>query len=367
MWLAPAVLFVSAADPLRVATGALLVAFSAHLVISRAIEFRSGKTRRRRRVRESGRFLFRFPDPREHFVRRTIPTIVAAVLFNAGILAILIYRGFAGSALIAVAVTIWTWRAARAGTPRIVPFNPTPGRTLLSSVLTLLFAFGLSMAQVAGTSPSDAPSPAVRPENKPSGSQARRLKLIIPAKDLVPGVILRPENPGKQSAQFSSVMRSFHTGGVPVSKPLEFPFTVEYHLFPTASRHVQGDSAVYSGTPLDAVYINVSGGTLETHAVQELRPAVDFTRCRSVQVKLINGERSLGAASVELSSPTRRHELKAEIFGFEAGPEDFLSFDVPADVAGPVNTIRLKFRLVDPSRRAHTAKVAVKAFRLLPR
>jgi hypothetical protein len=378
MWLAPGLLLVSSASPPAVAAGVLLIANSVRLLVRGvAPDVCSGWQRHEK----SSARLFRYATRKNVFARETVPVIAAAVAFQASLAFLPAGYPLAAACLLAGSVTVWNWRFVNAGTARAVR-EYKAGRTLLSAVLTMILSVTLSVTQVGGFTEkgSDVRSVAqtvwqrVAFGQPQAGGTAReetrqqrsRLRLLIPAKDLVPGVILRPESKGRRSATLAAV--ASHPFSVSVSRPLEFPFTGEYHLFPAKSLRVQRDSAVYSGTPLDALFMNTSGGPVETQAVQEFRPFIDFTDCGTIQITVVNGERSLGSVSVQLLTNAGAEELKSEIFGFEPGPEEMLDFEVPsASRGGLVRGMRIRFRQVDPSRRSRSAKVAVKAFRLLPR
>ena len=122
-----------------------------------------------------------------------------------------------------------------------------------------------------GTRPSE-------PEGRTSAARLVDTKrVMLQGKELVPGVILRPET--KARDQEHARLLPAGTRGLLMSRPLTIQFTGEYHLFPTSSGQVQSDSVVYSGTPLDAAYINMGGGSMETEAYQPLHPPIDFTNC----------------------------------------------------------------------------------------
>jgi hypothetical protein len=96
-------------------------------------------------------------------------------------------------------------------------------------------------------------------------------------------------------------------------------------------------------------------------------PAYRHDELRTLQVVLIDGERTLGSATVQLLGSGAAGELKPEIFGFEAGPEETIDFAVRPNARKLlVRAIRVGSRWVDPSRTSQRAKVAIKAFRFLP-
>ena len=123
---------------------------------------------------------------------------------------------------------------------------------------------------------------------------------MLEGKDLVPGVILRPETRA-HNQEYARLLPA-SARGLLISRPMTIQFTGEYHLFPTSSGQVQSDSVVYSGTPLDAAYINMGGGSMETEAYQPFHPPIDFTNCPRLELTLRNGERSPSSATVYLIS-----------------------------------------------------------------
>jgi hypothetical protein len=207
-----------------------------------------------------------------------------------------------------------------------------------------------------------------QPQSEPVKKAAPKLTststaLVLPAKGLVPGVILRPDKPRAQSV----ILRHYSRGGRLVSGTLVLPFTGEYHLFPTSSEHVQPDSAVYRGTPLEAVYRNVGGGPIETQAYQQLNPSIDFTNCDKVRLTLRHGEVAPALASLELIGTDGPEDLGSEVFALDRTSEETLEFDVPNSTRlARVTAIRVGFRC-DPGRRSESTRVAIVQFTLVPR
>jgi hypothetical protein len=276
--------------------------------------------------------------------------------------------------LVAFGAALWTVTWVSRGAYRTSAATPKPLQSLLSILLTLALAVWISSAEVRLASPSLMESwryvaYGTRPSEPEGRTSAARLvdtkKVMLAGKDLVPGVILRPETRARNQEHARLLPASAR--GLLISRPLTIRFTGEYHLFPTSSGQVQSDSVVYSGTPLDAAYINMGGGSMETEAYQPLRPPIDFTNCGRVELTLRNGERSPSSATLHLIHSKRMEEIGSEIFGFEPAPIEILKYDI-ALVPRPflVDGIRIVFHR-DPSRRSQSTKVAIEKFTLIPR
>jgi hypothetical protein len=147
---------------------------------------------------------------------------------------------------------------------------------------------------------------------------------------------------------------------------MSIAFTGEYHLFPTSSGSVHNDATVYRGTPMDAEYVNTSGGPLETEARQRMDPPLELAHCGAIKVRLLTAERTPALATMHLIADGRTFDLGSEVFGLGGRQRETLEFTVPVAANAQIREIRLVFR-GDPMRRNHSAKVAVEGFVLLPR
>jgi hypothetical protein len=358
MWIVPGVLLIRTGDPLAVGAGVLLVANSARLLASRRPpKIRSKRTRFRRMS------LFRMLDPSPGRA-----SILAAIAFQAGIAAIAAGWSVSGGFLCAAAVAICVTRAigARAYRPRI---RPSTWKTLAAVLSTLLLAVAIAAMQSSFFEPGP-----VAGEQHPSLSAKSKSGTAPPAwvklagNDLLPGVILRPAVKRGATARIWPKHSVTTVAGLPESEPLRVPFTGEYRLFPTMSGGVQPDSAVYRGTPNDAVYASVFGGSVETEAYQSLNPVLDLTRCSKIQVSVVSGETTPTAASMQLVlADGTTQPLGSDFFGLTPNSEATLEFVVPVTRGRLVaRALRIAFER-DPKHLSYSTKVAVVGFTFIPK
>jgi hypothetical protein len=372
MWLPPAMLLVSERTPLASGLGFLVIVASVRLLVLNLAQRNVVHLRRHSSRREP---FFRHVTTNDgSFSRHTAPVILGALALQSGISMTIAGYPLIASMLVAFGAALWTVTWVSRGAYRTSAATPKPLQSLLSILLTLALAVWISSAEVRLASPSLMESwryvaYGTRPSEPEGRTSAARLvdtkKVMLAGKDLVPGVILRPETRARNQEHARLLPASAR--GLLISRPLTIRFTGEYHLFPTSSGQVQSDSVVYSGTPLDAAYINMGGGSMETEAYQPLRPPIDFTNCGRVELTLRNGERSPSSATLHLIHSKRMEEIGSEIFGFEPAPIEILKYDI-ALVPRPflVDGIRIVFHR-DPSRRSQSTKVAIEKFTLIPR
>ena len=356
MWLVPGVLLVRTGEPLEVGAGVLLIANSARLLASRRPpKIRSKRTRFRRMS------LFGMLDPSPGRA-----SILASIALQAGIATIAAGWSVSGAILCAAAVAIWVTRAigARAYRPRT---QPSTWKTLAAVLCTLFLAAAIVAIQPSLFEPGPGTMDQQQsPVAKSKSSTTPWVKLA--GDDLLPGVILRPAVKRGASARVWPKHSVTTIAGLPESEPLRVPFTGEYRLFPTTSGGVQPDSAVYRGTPNDAVYASIFGGPVETEAYQPLNPVLDLTRCAKIQVSVVSAETTPTAASMELvlaDGTTRR--LGSDFFGLTPNSEAMLEFIVPASPSRLVaRALRLAFQR-DPKHLSYSTKVAVIGFTFVPK
>jgi hypothetical protein len=366
MCFAPAALFLAAWSPLRAIVGLLLVANTVRLLVSRMERPAPRQQKRPRNTR-----IFRYSNVRTGvFSTDSMLAILGAFALQGGVVAMLEHRTFIAAILVGTCAAAWTVSSINrhAYEPST---EPGTRHTLASILLILLLSTGISVS-LPRMNPNAAtlraiPAGADRVSMLDAGAIAKRPaipKVLLSGKELVPGVILIP--PAKGSPQPGLRLFSAHLG-IYGSRSLTFPFTGEYHLFPTSSGRLEPGSAVFAGTPLDAVYATLGGGPLETHGYQKLNPPIDFSNCARIQVIIINGERSPGSGVAQLIHASGPLNLGSDAFGLEPGPEESLSFEVPQTGARLlVNAIRVAFYR-DPTHRDESTRVAIKSFTLVPR
>jgi hypothetical protein len=298
----------------------------------------------------------------DEFFTNTLPLIGGAVLWQAGIAAAVVRSAALAAVLVACgsAVFAWLWTSGLSRPKRPASRKGVAVTLLLAIVMTVL------QYQAASTPPTIA-SDETKPIATPLvGGQIDSKDIKpLPGKGLVPGVILKPETKPQKIDAHELLPASRH--GILQARPFVLNFTGEYHLFPSSSGRVQPDSTVLKGTPLDALYASMSGGTIQTEAFQPIHPPIDLTNCGRIQVSLKTAEQSPGSATLHLITTTGSLELGTEIFGMEASRDETLEFTVPAPPADlRVRAIRVVFQR-DPMHRTESTKAAVAGFTFFPR
>jgi hypothetical protein len=358
--------------PLASGIGFLLIMNSVRLLVLNVAPQSIVNRRRPSRRREP---FFHYVDTHDgSFLRHTVPVILGALALQSGISATIAGYPLIASMLVAsgAALLTLTWVARGAYRPSAVA--PKLLWSLQSVLLTIALTTWISAAEFR-FAPPDVTGAwrymayGTRPKEPERRTSAARLvdtkKVLLQGKDLVPGVILRPKTQHRKQEHVMLLPTSAR--GLLLSRPMTIPFSGEYHLFPTSSGQVQSDSAVYIGTPLDAAYINLSGGSMETEAYQPLHPPIDFKNCGKLELTVRSGERSLSLATVHLIVSKEIEDLGSELFGLEPGPTEILQYDTPSVSRSLlVSAIRVVFHC-DPSRRSQSTKVAVEKFTLIPR
>ena len=358
MWLAPAVLLATSSSKAAVAFGLLILANAVRLLFSARPPHKVAAPSARRPVPRATLLL------EDAFAHETLPVIAGAVLLQVGITAALLGGSRTAAVAVAGSVAVFTVCAVRRGAARRIA-KPHAERTLLGALATLLLSTVIAATQFRHPAPAPTPSATVGPP------PTRTAKLVAPprrfaGKDLVPGIILRPDRPPPRLP--AVILKPASRRGIWFAKPLTLPFTGDYHLFPTSSGHVQPDSTVLTGTPIDAAYVNVGGGPIETEALQPFDPPADLTNCGVIRLQLRSAELMPASATVYLVTTTGAvKELGSEIFGFPPKPTEVLEYLVPAEPGELlVRAIRVVFHC-DPLHRSQTTKAAVESFTFLPR
>jgi hypothetical protein len=353
-WLIPAVLLVSTGSPLAVLAGVGLISIAVRLLISGHIPQKGNLVRRSPQIQEVQRW-----------------GILGAGLFQLGVAALLIDKPYLAAAFGAVSVMTWTAVGISSGLLQrrrpvtAVRSTLTIGATLI--LTTLLLGAQIRAAAGKGQSTNVVDIAQSNPLQAEKKMKVTRV-FTDSAKTVpegVPGVILRPDTKaGKGVAIAAASPRWRLEPGV--MKPVSFPFTGEYRLFPTSLAGAPSDSLRVSGTPLDARYKTFTGQPVETEAYQKLEPPFDFTNCGALLVALSSDEAVPGMVKVQLLIGGKWMDIGSDLFGPAA--VDRLSFQVPLNVPRRllVSAIRLEFHR-DPASVNRTAKVAIDRFELLPR
>ena len=355
MWFPPATLLLANSSPAFIVAGVGLVVNAARLLVSRSNPRK--RLQKRRKTSEKQRF-FIVSDTRADLGA----AVAGAIVFQAGFCAI--WTGFAlvAAVLFVFAAAIWTQSSIKKGAND--PGRPRPAiHAALSIVLMVLLTTAAPVPDFASIAFGESPDTPT-PQQNVTKVVTRKPEIILPGSALVPGVIFRPEV--KRDARAAMFVAPRVLRPLTVGQPLSIAFTGEYHLFPTSSGSVQKDATVYRGTPMDAEYVNTSGGPLETEAHQRMEPPLELAHCGAIQVNLLTAERTPALASMHLIAEGRTVDLGSEVFGLGGRERETLEFTVPGGVNARVREIRLVFR-GDPARRNHSAKVAIESFVLLPR
>ncbi len=367
MWFAPAALFLSAWSPLRATVGVLLVANTVRLLVSRV-----ARTVMRDRTRHRTTRLFRYSTvPTAVLSSDAMPVIAGAFALQCGVVAVLARSSYVAAVLVGLGTAAWTLSSVRRSA-----YEPAKQqgalRTVVSVLLTFLLSMGLSVPVLnqrgvlsAKQQPGPAGSDRVLPLDIPGHSNVSRAipRVLLSGKEFVPGVVLIPAAKTPRQPRIRLLPSRL---GISGTHSLTFPFTGEYQLFPASSGRIQPGSVVYTGTPLDAIYVTLGGGPLETCGFQKLNPPIDLSNCGRIQMTIVSGERSPASAVLQLMHDGGVLNLGSDVFGFERSPEETLTFSVPQTARLLVHAIRVAFYR-DPTHRDESTRVAIERFTLVPR
>jgi hypothetical protein len=354
-WLIPALLLVSTGSPLAVLAGVGLISIAVRLLLSGHIPQKGNLVRRSPQIQEGQRW-----------------GILGAGLFQLGVAALLIDKPYLAAVFGAVSVMIWTAVGISSGLlQRRRPATAlrstlTIGATLI--LATLLLGAQIRTAAGKGQSTNVMDIAQANPPQAEKKTKVTRVftdtAMTVP--EGVPGVILRPDTTSGKRVAIAAASPRWRLEPMGVMKPVSFPFTGEYRLFPTSLSDAPPDSLRVSGTPLDARYKSFTGQPVETEAYQKLEPPFDFTNCGALRVALSSDEAAPGMVKVQLLIGDKWIDIGSDLFG--PARVDNLSFRVPFDVPRRmlVSAIRLEFHR-DPASVNRTAKVAIDRFELLPR
>jgi hypothetical protein len=308
--------------------------------------------------------------------------IAGALLVQLALFAMLVHYSLPGLVCLGFGVAIWTWDGISSGASELKKIAPAP-LFMFDSAVTLLLAGLLSatqltnpmfdvrnldfLAMLQGSARRFAVlhDPEVRPTKKPAGSKDGPSRAaVMPIVGGVPGVILRPVKATRQSAASVSPPGVHFT----FMRPLSFPFTGEYYLFPSSNGQISKNAEVQRGTPLELLYQSVSGGTVQTEAYQKLEPSVELRGLKAIEVVLASGEISPASASMQVIVDSGGVEdLGMEVFGLEPAKQVKLTFAVPPEEAGiRARAIQIVFER-NPAVRYQTARVAIRQFTLIPK
>jgi hypothetical protein len=385
MWLPPAMLLVTAPSAgLRLA-GVLLVANTVRLLFSRrppGMRLRAARPARPARRRASVPIYF-YPDPQPLlFWRETLPPVLGALAFQAGLYALWVEYPRLAAACFAAGAVIWTRCSIGRGAYQSGG-KPNLARAALAILLTLLLGASLSIGQFA-TEERFVDSPGLLETARrvfgrlPDTSQAKletarqsATPVFTPTHEIgrsggngVPGVVLRPEaKPLPRTRLWLPGTATVFS----VSRPLTVPFSGEYHLYRASSGRLPPGAVIYAGTPIDAIYVTTNQTAMETEAYQSFEPPIDFVNCDTIQVVLSTAEVFPASASMKLETAGGMLDLGTQIFGLTRAREQTIEFALPAlSRRLRVSAIRVVFHR-NPAQQDQSTRVAIQGFTLVPR
>jgi hypothetical protein len=342
LWIVPALFLLAMPDGAAKAAALLLIALSVAMLASQCAP-------RRYRVAKPAPpppVMFGGPGVQPGWMTLSLfPVVLGALAMQAGVW--FLYVGSRPAAALAVALGAAMW--ARSWAVRGVPRERRKAWPHVAAFLLALVVAWPSWRDTHTAVPLTAPPRGVV---RLSG---------------VPGVIMRTSaKPAPRALPSIAPPPGAIALRLSEDGPLAFPFNGEYHLLGTAYDRPPEGSEVENGTPLDAAYLNTSGGAVITEAYQRLIPPLDFRHCSEVEVDLRNGETFGAAAAMQLIAGGSAEDLGTEFFGLARSSEETLQYVVPLRGRPPVTAIRLRFYSMR-NGASTSAKVAVERFRLLAR
>jgi hypothetical protein len=381
MWFAPAIILLSLRSHPAMETGLLLVAGATTLLVSRNAPQKLAP--QPPSPSPSHRMFRDIAPPDVPFSKQMLVPFAGALAVQLSVCAIWAGQPLVAAILMACGAGFWTWSSMTRGAIR--RRNATrPSHWLLSILVTLLLTTLLSMAQTSGDPGvremmsriwhqlvnSEAPRQALAPQQAHPRDQriASDPGKAISAggSSLAPGVILIPLRKQPFVLLIPPAARK-HPTVTQIQKPLTFPFTGEYRLFPASSARVKHSWATENGTPLESLYATTGGGALDTEAWQTLNPPIDFSNCGKVLLEIVHAEDGPFGASMKLSTARGSTDLGYAVAGLDRRPKETLEFIVPPQPAGlHTQAIRVNFRRI-PEQGPQSMKVDIQQFTMVPR
>jgi hypothetical protein len=382
MWLPAAMLLVTAPQTgVRVA-GVLLVANTVRLLFSRRPPGERLRAGRPANQRASLPFYLYSDRQPLLFWSETLPPVLGAFAFQAGLYALWVAYPRSAAACFAFGAAIWTRCSIGRGAYQLRKAPNLP-RSALAVLLTLLLAASLSIGQFA-TDERFADTPGLletarrvfgrlpdASQPKPEAAKQSATPVFTPTREVgrsggngVPGVVLRPE--AKPLSRNRLWLRAAATA-FSISQPLTIPFTGEYHLYRASSAGLPPGASIFAGTPLDAIYVTTNKTPMETEAYQSFETPISFGNGDTIQVALWTTEVLPVSASMRLETAGGTVDLGTQIFGLTPAREPTVEFALPAPPHRlRVSAIRVVFHR-NPSQQDQSTRVAIQGFTLGPR
>ena len=383
MWLVPGALLVASRAQLGAAAGLALVVNSMRLLASsRAPEGESIPVRRRTGLK-SGPLLFSYQQQPEYFSRAVIITMLGALALQAGIYALAGEYPLLAAISFAAVTAIWIAMALALGA-MAARSGARARYSAPSIVLTILLTIALTAALIhkeivqefprAGDRTTEtaqtiaitrrvlqrlAHVPPAPSKVETAGSRPLVTQVVGPTD--VPGVVLRPRAKRSQGPKLVLPGARFRFVS---EQPLAMPFTGEYQLFPSSSVRLPRDAIVETGTPLENLFGTISGGPMETVAVQTFDPPIDLTNCGKLLVSVTSAGEELLMASMQLEVEGGVEGGESVLMGMKR--QETLSFEMPA-TARPLLVHAIRILFLRPVDRYKNSQVSVEGFTLVPR
>jgi len=347
-WYAPAIILLSTLSPAGLLGSLVMVVTTSRSLI---LEWRSVRHERK--------------PP----VWNPLPAILAALILQTGVVALLWKSPVLAAASFALSVAIVTALAVvRSGSK---PERPQPmPPSALSIALTILLAIVLSTATLKFR--EYARSSSADPKTASVPNPVNTTELPDPAamgfgSGGFPGVILRPARE-KKTTRLIVPRLNFSTQTEKRTTPLSIPFTGEYWMYQPPFIQPPRTSVVREGTPLELSFHTSNGTALSMEARQKLGVPVELSCCRRLDIEIAQrgGLAELLLKVTLTDSAARRNlELGTAPVGLEAS--ETLHYEIPSDAAiQKFDEIRIVYRrrMMNYSR---SINLAIERFLLVPR
>jgi hypothetical protein len=300
------------------------------------------------------------------------PAIGAALVFQAGVVALMWKYPFPGAALFALSSAIVTALAVtRSGSKPERP-SPMPPSTF-SVALTIILAAAFSTASLkfseyasGSGGPSDAGTSAASADTATELDEPDASTYAVGSGGF-PGVILMPVKKPKSTALVVPRLNLLKEGE-PMTRPLSIPFTGEYWMYQPPFTRPPLRSIRRRGTPLEMSFHTNNGSSMSMEARQKLANPIELRCCGSFEIEVAFryavGELRLGVTLID-SQARKRVELGTA----PVGPEmtQTLRYKIPpGSESRKVDEIRILYNR-PRSDMSRSTNLAVERFVLVPR
>ena len=386
MWFVPAILLLSMRSHPAMEAGLALVAATTMRLVSRNAPQKLAPESDKAQPK---RILFRdSAAPDVPFSKQAIMPFLGAVAVQVSIGEAVLGEPVQATALMAGGVAIWTWSWIKRGL-LLQRKGTRQSHWLLSLLVTLILTTLVSFADKKSRMEEAEPEGTldsmvnmwnrfVHPRDSKKKMEARKQDrtrdvggnanakvLGKDGSDVAPGVILTP----RRKQHFVLLAPTAHlkpSAAVHIDKPVGFPFTGDYRVFPASSKLSEGAWAREDGSLLENFYASVAGGTVETIATQTLDPPIDMSNCSKVLVELVNAEDQPFSVRMMMTAPTGYRLFSDTVGGLDRRTNETLEFAMPENTDMRAKVISLAFRRI-PQGGPQSMKVDIQRFSLVPR